>query len=94
MRWPYGLDKLARSCKLHNQQVDASTPQPTMKLSPITYGLFAWLAAEASATALTYKLLANEKACFYTDTETKAQKLAFYFAVRLRLRLSSKTALA
>ncbi|KAK2072197.1 hypothetical protein P8C59_006568 [Phyllachora maydis] len=42
----------------------------------------AWLAAHASATALTYKLLANEKACFYAGTKNKDEKIAFYFAVQ------------
>jgi len=54
-----------------------------MKLSLLTYGLLGWLASEVSATALTYKLTANEKACFYTSTENQGQKIAFYFAVRL-----------
>ena len=36
----------------------------------------------ASATALTYKLVPNEKACFFSFAEQKGQKLAFYFAVR------------
>ncbi len=53
-----------------------------MKLRLAACGLLAWLAAEASATALTYKLLANERACFYAAGESKGQKLAFYFAVR------------
>jgi hypothetical protein len=34
-----------------------------------------------SATALTYKLTANEKACFFTNVENKGAKIAFYFAV-------------
>ncbi len=53
-----------------------------MRLLLAAYGLIAWLAVGASATALTYKLLANEKACFYAGTHNKVQKLAFYFAVR------------
>jgi hypothetical protein len=40
-------------------------------------------AACASATALTYKLNAHEKACFYTDVTQQGSKVAFYFAVRL-----------
>jgi hypothetical protein len=47
----------------------------------------AWLAANVSATALTYKLTANEQACFYATTKNKAEKIAFYFAVR---RINSK----
>lgn len=54
----------------------------TMKLSTIAYGLFALFASEVSATALTYKLTANEKACFYANNQDKGQKIAFYFAVQ------------
>jgi len=53
-----------------------------MKPSLFTCGLFAWLASEASATALTYKLLAHETACFYASSKDVAQKMAFYFAVQ------------
>ncbi|KAH8888724.1 hypothetical protein GQ53DRAFT_748631 [Thozetella sp. PMI_491] len=53
-----------------------------MKLSLVTCSLLAWFAAEVSATALTYRLGANEKACFYTGTKNKAEKIAFYFAVQ------------
>ncbi|RDW95163.1 endosomal cargo receptor Erp3 [Coleophoma crateriformis] len=53
-----------------------------MKLSLLSYGLLASLAPLVSATALTYKLVANEKACFYTDVENKGTKIAFYFAVQ------------
>ncbi|KAF2269586.1 hypothetical protein CC78DRAFT_529325 [Lojkania enalia] len=34
------------------------------------------------ATALTYKLEAHEKACFFTNVEHKGTKIAFYFAVQ------------
>jgi hypothetical protein len=40
----------------------------------------AWLTG-VSATALTYKLGANEKACFFTNADNMGQKIAFYFAV-------------
>ncbi len=52
-----------------------------MKLPFVICGLLAWLVAQVSATALTYKLTANEKACFYAGTKNKAEKIAFYFAV-------------
>lgn len=52
-----------------------------MKLSALAYGLVALFASEVSATALTYKLTANEKACFYANNQDKGQKIAFYFAV-------------
>ena len=54
-----------------------------MKLTSLAYGLAALFAGQASATALTYKLVANEKACFYANNQDKGQKIAFYFAVRL-----------
>ncbi|KAK4453188.1 emp24/gp25L/p24 family/GOLD-domain-containing protein [Podospora aff. communis PSN243] len=53
-----------------------------MQLPLISCGLLACLVAQVSATALTYKLQANEKACFYTSTKTKGEKIAFYFAVQ------------
>jgi hypothetical protein len=33
------------------------------------------------ATTLTYKIEANEKACFYTWVDKVGEKIAFYFAV-------------
>ncbi|KAK5682984.1 hypothetical protein LTS10_004512 [Elasticomyces elasticus] len=39
------------------------------------------LASYASATALTYKLVPNEKECFYTQVSNAGAKIAFYFAV-------------
>lgn len=52
-----------------------------MKLALLTCGLVASLSSVASATALTYKLIANEKACFFSSVQTKGAKVAFYFAV-------------
>jgi hypothetical protein len=52
-----------------------------MQLPLFSCGLLALLAAQATATSLTYKLEANEKACFYTATQNKDVKIAFYFAV-------------
>ncbi|KAJ6185453.1 hypothetical protein N7519_006754 [Penicillium mononematosum] len=49
------------------------------------FALFAGLASLVSsvtATALTYKLDANEKACFFTNVEQSNAKVAFYFAVQ------------
>ncbi|KAH0559272.1 hypothetical protein GP486_004210 [Trichoglossum hirsutum] len=45
-------------------------------------GLLASLASTAAATALTYKLVANEKACFFAAVDKKGAKVAFYFAVQ------------
>lgn len=41
------------------------------------------LVSSISATALTYRLEANEKACFYTNVEQSNAKVAFYFAVSM-----------
>lgn len=43
--------------------------------------LFSLLAC-VYATALTYRLEAHEKACYFAQVEHKGTKLAFYFAVR------------
>lgn len=67
-------------CPVH-KPITASC-RPTMKLTSIACGLVALFAGHASATALTYKLVANEKACFYANNQDKGQKIAFYFAVR------------
>ncbi|MCJ1430446.1 hypothetical protein MMC29_008364, partial [Sticta canariensis] len=53
-----------------------------MRLFPILYGLLASVIPLISATALTYKLTPNEKACFFTFVDQKGAKLAFYFAVQ------------
>lgn len=52
-----------------------------MQLLLISCGLLAFLAAHVSATALTYKMQPHEKACFFTATKNKGEKIAFYFAV-------------
>jgi len=52
-----------------------------MKLSLISCSLLVCISPLVSATALTYKLGANEKACFYSNVEHKGAKIAFYFAV-------------
>ncbi|KAI1824763.1 emp24/gp25L/p24 family/GOLD-domain-containing protein [Xylaria intraflava] len=53
-----------------------------MRASLLSVGLFAWLVSSVSATALTYQMLANEKACFYANPHKQGQKMAFYFAVQ------------
>jgi hypothetical protein len=66
----------------------------TMKLSTLGCSLLACLSPLVSATALTYKLSANEKACFYSFVENKGAKVAFYFAVSsVSLLLSQSLAL-
>ncbi|KAK0372843.1 hypothetical protein CLIM01_09801 [Colletotrichum limetticola] len=53
-----------------------------MRVSAIACGLFACFVSQVAATALTYKLHANEKACFYAKTQKDNEKIAFYFAVQ------------
>lgn len=65
-----------------NSSIRYHDTQRIMKLSTITCALLG-LASQAAATALTYKLVANEKACFFATTHKANEKIAFYFAVRL-----------
>ncbi|KAK4179530.1 emp24/gp25L/p24 family/GOLD-domain-containing protein [Triangularia setosa] len=53
-----------------------------MQLPLLSCGLLGLLATQVAATALTYKVHANERACFYTATQNKDEKIAFYFAVQ------------
>jgi hypothetical protein len=48
--------------------------------------LLACLVSTTIATALTYRLEAHEKACYFAQVEHKGTKLAFYFAVCLGRR--------
>jgi len=52
-------------------------------LSPFIIGLILLLSWPSSvkATALTYKIDANERACFYAWVDKVGEKIAFYFAV-------------
>jgi hypothetical protein len=43
--------------------------------------LLALFTSAVYGTALTYKLGANEKSCFFSYVEHKGAKVAFYFAV-------------
>jgi hypothetical protein len=62
---------------------DNTASNTTMRLSTIGAGVIACLATNVAATALTYKLDANEQACFYAETKKDNEKISFYFAVRL-----------
>lgn len=44
----------------------------------------------SNATALTYNLAANEKACFYIWADKPGKKLGFYFAVTYKFCNSKK----
>ena len=52
-----------------------------LALTPLFATLLA-CASYVSATALTYKLVPNEKECFYAFVDKKDAKIAFYFAVQ------------
>jgi hypothetical protein len=59
-----------------------STPTFTMRsLATIASLLLAYCTA-VYATALTYRLDAHEKACFFANVDHKGTKVAFYFAVQ------------
>jgi hypothetical protein len=60
-----------------------------MRFAPILAGLAA-LVSSVSSTALTYKLEANEKACFYASVDQVNAKVAFYFAVRFMFDTNSQ----
>lgn len=51
-------------------------------ISVLLYSLL-FIPNGVNATALTYKIDANEKACFYTWIDKVGEKMAFYFAVSL-----------
>jgi len=53
-----------------------------MRTSSLWAYILALFASSISATALTYKLQPNEKACFFTNVAQKGAKIAFYFAVQ------------
>jgi len=57
-----------------------------LRLELALLAFFACLFTITSTTALTYKLTPNEKACFFTDVKQEGAKIAFYFAVNLRLQ--------
>lgn len=52
-----------------------------MRLLASAAALLPFVTSLVSATALTYKLAANEKACFFEDIDRLNSKVAFYFAV-------------
>jgi hypothetical protein len=52
-----------------------------MHVSTLWAAIWALFATSISATALTYKMQPNEKACFFTNVAQKGAKIAFYFAV-------------
>jgi len=62
------------------QYIGLSFPDK-MRVAALVLGLLATAISSVSATALTYKLEANEKACFYAQVEQQNAKVAFYFAV-------------
>lgn len=92
--WPLELQRgasFATDCPNHHNfpasppiahsPLHGACPIVTMKLTLLIFSLVACLVSEAVATALTFKLPANEQACFFATTK-KTEKIAFYFAVR------------
>lgn len=57
--------------------------QQAMRVALLLFALWAYLISSVTATALTYHLAANERACFYANVEQVGAKIAFYFAVSL-----------
>lgn len=55
-----------------------------MQLSSLIWACMLF-ASTTWATALTYKLAANERYCFFAAAPDKGVKIAFYFAVGARL---------
>ncbi|KAF1954245.1 endosomal cargo receptor [Byssothecium circinans] len=51
-------------------------------LAAVASLLLAYCTSLVYATALTYKLEAHEKACFFSNVEHRGLKVAFYFAVQ------------
>jgi len=49
---------------------------------PSILSLLGLLTSYATGTALTYKLVPNEKECFYAHVDKQGAKVAFYFAVQ------------
>lgn len=92
----HGCTRTAKISPKPSRNVDLTSPHtlllPSLTLLPISYAtatmlapltlLLTLLTTYVSATALTYKLIPNEKECFYTHVEKKDAKIAFYFAVQ------------
>lgn len=55
-----------------------------MKFLVLALSFLGLAVSAVSATALTYKVGANEKACFFAQVERADSKIAFYFAVHKR----------
>lgn len=53
-----------------------------MRPLSLLLGLLAVAISGVYGTALTYRLGASEKACFFSAVERQNAKVAFYFAVR------------
>lgn len=52
-----------------------------MQFTTLLSATLALLTSKVMATALTYRLDAHERACFYTSSQNVNDKIAFYFAV-------------
>lgn len=65
-----------------NNPRSRSTPTATMRSFATIVSLLLAYCTAVYATALTYRLDAHEKACFFANVEHKGTKVAFYFAVQ------------
>lgn len=72
-----------RSTRINDRRAARARIHITMRTPLAIVSLWLAYCAVVYATALTYRLEAHEKACFFATTEHKGTKLAFYFAVRL-----------
>lgn len=86
--WWASTPRLGPVCPIHTPSLilipaldNADLHNHTMRLPTLVAGLMALMASNVAATALTYKLTANERACFYAATKNPNEKIAFYFAV-------------
>lgn len=75
------IKELKVFCCAGHPKTQVGNPLRMMRLPLTIPGLVGCLISLVSATALTYKLQPNEKACFFSYAEQKGLKLAFYFAV-------------
>ncbi|PNY26466.1 membrane protein, partial [Tolypocladium capitatum] len=81
-RWRHRLRPTRHTVPTLLSSTRRSTLRDTMRLPTIAAGAIACMVTHVAATALTYKLTANEKACFFTETKKENEKIAFYFAVQ------------
>ena len=78
--------------RANNPKISSSSTS-RMRTYLVLTSLLACYFSYATATALTYKLVANEKACFFSNVEQQGAKIAFYFAVSRSIPAHEETAM-